>query len=191
MADTRHDGDRPRLPVRYREATEQDASGIAMLHAESWRRHYRGAYLDSYLDGDVVADRLEVWANRLAPPRLLQYTVVADSGGGVIGFAHTLFDHDPIWGALLENLHVGSDLKGLGIGTQLMSHAASGLLRHRPRGPIHLWVLDQNEAAQSFYDARGGTRVESALRGPFPGGGRAMGHRYFWPDASMLVVQGD
>ncbi len=189
MADTRRNRALSASVVQYREATEKDASGIAALHAESWRRHYRGAYLDSYLDGDVVADRLEVWAKRLAPPRLLQYTVVAESGGGVIGFAHTMFDHDPRWGALLENLHVRSDLKGLGIGTQLMSHAASGLLRHRPRGPIHLWVLDQNEAAQSFYDARGGTRVESALRGPFPGGGRAMGHRYFWLDASVLVLK--
>jgi hypothetical protein len=98
MADTQSDRDRPALVVQYREATERDASGIALLHAESWRRHYRGAYLDSYLDGDVVADRLEVWTNRLAPPRLLQHTVVADNGGGVIGFAHTIFDHDPKWG---------------------------------------------------------------------------------------------
>jgi len=190
MTDTRHNRDLPALVVQYREATENDASNIAVLHAESWRRNYRGAYLDSYLDGDVVADRLEVWSNRLAPPRLHQYTVVADSGGGAIGFAHVVFDEDPIWGALLENLHVRSDLKGLGIGTQLMSHATLGLLQHRPRGSIHLWVLDQNRAAQSFYDARRGARVESELRGPFPGGGRAVGHRYFWPDASMLVVQG-
>ncbi len=53
---------------------------------------------------------------------------------------------------------------------------------------MHLWVLDQNKAAQTFYDARGGTRVDSALRGPFPGGGSAVGHRaYFWPEAALLV----
>ncbi len=28
------------------------------------------------------------------------------SGGGLIGFAHTAFDEDPTWGALLDNLHV-------------------------------------------------------------------------------------
>ena len=42
--------------VRYRDATERDADFVAALHAESWRRHYRGAYLDSYLDGDVITD---------------------------------------------------------------------------------------------------------------------------------------
>jgi ribosomal protein S18 acetylase RimI-like enzyme len=174
--------------VTYREATEHDAAGIAVLHAESWRLHYRGAYLDSYLDGDVVSDRLDVWTSRLAPPRQSQYTVVAEGGAGIVGFAHTVFDHDPQWGALLDNLHVSSDLKGSGIGTQLLSRAALGLLQHRPAGSIHLWVLDQNTAAQGFYDARGGTRVETHLRGPFPGGGRALGHRYFWPDASLLLV---
>ncbi|MGO9559572.1 MAG: hypothetical protein ACLPQS_09625 [Acidimicrobiales bacterium] len=51
-----------------------------------------------------------------------------------------------------------------------------------------LWVLAQNTAAQSFYDARGGTRVETTIRGPFPGGGKAVGHRYFWPDPSQLIT---
>ncbi|HUY67334.1 MAG TPA: GNAT family N-acetyltransferase [Acidimicrobiales bacterium] len=189
MADARFDHHRPAPVVHYREATEQDAGDIAALHADSWRRHYRGAYLDSYLEGDVVADRLEVWTARLAPPRHDQCTVIADAGGEVVGFAHTVFDIDPIWGALLDNLHVRSRLKGTGIGTRLLSHAALGLLRHRPSDAIHLWVLDQNKAAQSFYDARGGIRVDSQLRGPFPGGGTAIGYRYFWPDASSLIVR--
>jgi hypothetical protein len=48
----------------YREATAGDAEAIAGLHADSWRRHYRGAYLDSYLDSDV-ADRMAEWSGRL------------------------------------------------------------------------------------------------------------------------------
>ena len=174
--------------VQYREATELDSRAIAALHADSWRRHYRGAYADSYLDGDIVPERLEAWTIRLAPPRLNQATVCADVDGNVVGFAHTMFGHDPRWGALLDNLHVRSDLKGLGIGTRLLSEAATVLIRHRPTEPLYLWVLDQNTVAQSFYSSRGGTRVESTLRGPFPGGGRAVGHRYFWPDPHRLIV---
>jgi ribosomal protein S18 acetylase RimI-like enzyme len=178
--------DIPASEVRYREATEHDADAIARLHADSWRRHYRGAYSDAYLDGDVESDRQEVWHTRLAPPRLNQHTVVADRGGEVIGFVHIVFDHDPKWGALVDNLHVRSDLKGGGIGTRLLSEAAGELLRTHPAGPLYLWVLGQNDAAQSFYEARGGSRVETEVRGPFPGGGSAVGHRYAWADPSTL-----
>jgi ribosomal protein S18 acetylase RimI-like enzyme len=180
----------PEPVVQYRDATALDAEPIATLHADSWRRHYRGAYLDSYLDGDVVADRHEVWTSRLAPPRVSQFTVVADGGDEVVGFAHTVLDNDPRWGSLLENVHVRSDRKRSRIGTRLLSEVGKRLLELRPSGSLYLWVLDQNIAGQSFYDARGGTRVETALRGPFPGGGRALGHRYHWPDPARLLVSG-
>ncbi|MEU4563183.1 hypothetical protein AB0F72_32800 [Actinoplanes sp. NPDC023936] len=52
--------------ARFRFAEAADAAGIAALHADSWRRHYRGAYSDSFLDGDVIADRHAVWSARLA-----------------------------------------------------------------------------------------------------------------------------
>src|SRR6266545_1171398 len=51
--------------LRFRLASPADAKAVADLHADSWRRHYRGAYSDAFLDGDVVADRLAVWTARL------------------------------------------------------------------------------------------------------------------------------
>ena len=95
---------------------------------------------------------------------------------------------DLVWGALLDHLHVRSDLKRRGVGAHLLSEIATALGRDRPSQPLHLWVLDQNTNAQAFYESRGGTRVETALRGPFPGGGKALGHRYFWPEPRRLVI---
>lgn len=114
--------------------------------------------------------------------------MIARCGNEVVGFAHTILDHDAVWGSLLENLHVTSDLKRSGIGSHLLSETARRLLRVRPEGSLYLWVLDQNTAAQVFYGARGGSRVETQLRGPFPGGGRALGHRYHWTDPTRLLV---
>jgi len=176
--------------VSCRFAAEDDAEAIAALHAHSWQRHYRGAYLDSYLDGDVIADRIEVWRQRLNEPVEQRITIVADQKGALVGFAHLVFDQDPTWGSLLDNLHVLVDQKRQGIGTLLLSAVAAELLRSRPSGSLYLWVLDQNEPAQLFYDARGGVRVGSEPRGPFPGGGRAMGHRYAWSDPSLLIPVG-
>ena len=44
---------------------------VATLHAESWRAHYRGAYRDEYLDGEVVQARIRVWKERLSRRRRL------------------------------------------------------------------------------------------------------------------------
>jgi ribosomal protein S18 acetylase RimI-like enzyme len=189
MAQAPQHSARSAVRVEYRDADEADAETIAELHADSWRRHYRGAYRDAYLDGDVVTDRQVVWRKRLAPPRHHQSTICAERAGRLLGFAHTVFDHDPTWGALLDNVHVRNDEKGHGIGTRLLSEAATALRRHQPAGSLYLWVLDQNIAAQSFYDARGGIRVGTERRGPFPGGGTALAHRYAWPQPGQLIVE--
>ncbi len=175
------------VAVQYLDATRCDADSIAALHADSWQRHYRGAYLDSYLDGNVLEDRQVAWRSRLAQPTSGHFIVVARHGNEVLGFAHTILDEDPLWGSLLENLHVRSHLKRAGMGSRLLSEVAQRLLRLRPEASLHLWVLDQNTDAQAFYDARGGIRVETQLRGPFPGGGRATGHRYHWSHPTRLL----
>jgi ribosomal protein S18 acetylase RimI-like enzyme len=176
------------VSVQFFEATDRDADSIGLLHADSWRRHYRGAYLDSYLDGDVATDRQEVWQGRLAGSTEGQFTVVARHEDDVVGFAHTVLDEDPDWGSLLENLHVRNDMKRSGIGSRLLAETAKRLIPLRPATSLHLWVLDQNVAAQAFYKARGGVRIETQRRGPFPGGGHALGHRYHWADPRRLLV---
>ncbi|MGH9096910.1 MAG: GNAT family N-acetyltransferase [Acidimicrobiales bacterium] len=177
----------------FREASARDVEAIASLHADSWQRHYRGAYLDSFLDGDVVADRQAVWTERLTQPGEGQFTIVAELDGVVVGFVHMILDADPTWGTLLDNLHVTNDLKRHGIGTRLLVESARGLVKRQPAGGFYLWVLDQNKAAQSFYAARGGARVETMVRGPFPGGGNALGHRIAWSDPTHghMVPRGD
>lgn len=64
------------LAVQYLDASDRDADSFAALHADSWRRHYRGAYFDSYLDGDIVTNRQEVWRSRLDQPRCRHHGVV-------------------------------------------------------------------------------------------------------------------
>lgn len=174
--------------MKYRGATARDVEAIAGLHADSWRRHYRGALSDAFLDGDVVADRLAVWTDRLTKPKPDQYTIVADDDGTVVGFAHTSLDEDPKWGALLDNLHVVHARKRGGIGTRLMAEAATVVLERRPFAGLYLWVLEQNTAAQAFYAARDGACIEREIA-PATGGGTTVRLRYVWPDPSALLAQ--
>lgn len=180
-------GSRAQLLQRPRAATIRDVDAIAALHADSWRRNYRGAYLDEFLDGDVFADRLAVWTERLTQLGSNTHTIVAELDGTVVGFAHTILDRDPTLGALLENLHVTHELKRHGVGTRLTAESARAVIQRRPSTGLYLTVLEQNAAAQAFYEARGGISVGPKLAGPFPGGGEAMVITYAWPDPSRLI----
>ena len=154
-----------------RAAVPDDADRVALLHADSWRRYYRGAYADSYLDGDVVGERRAVWSSRLADPAPTgSLTIVAEDGGpGLVGFVHTVFDADGRWGSLLDNLHVAHDRQRSGVGAALLIRAAGAVAERATGNSMYLWVLEQNTAAQRFYRALGGARVEAAAV-PAPGG---------------------
>ena len=175
-------------PITYRHATPLDAEAVGRLHADSWRRHYRGAYSDAYLDGGVVEERVAVWTERLGDDRRDRYTLVAVRDASIVGFAHTRLDEDPVWGALLDNLHVSYVCTRQGVGRVLMSETARVLGERRPAGGLYLWVLQQNTAAQAFYQAQGGICVEEAVGGPFPGGGRAPSLRLAWTSPAQLVL---
>ena len=176
----------------FRRAGFDDALAVARLHADSWRRHYRGAYADAFIDGDVERDRLQVWTERLSTRDGTTATILAEDGSCLVGFAHVIFDENDQYGSLIDNLHVVFARKRGGVGTQLMSHAAAAVVG-RGRGGLHLWVLEQNTAAQDFYEDRGGTCTGRRLVSP-PGGvaGRLNGSpvalRYVWADPALLIV---
>lgn len=175
--------------LRFRSAWPNDAEQVALLHADSWRRHYRGAYADSFLDGDIAADRRSVWSVRLATPTGTD-TILAEREDRLVGFIHVAFDHDPRWGSLIDNLHVHHTEQRTGIGTQLLAHAARSVTAGATGNAMYLWVLQQNTAAQQFYRASGATCVETAPVPP-PGGdptrlnGTPACLRMVWPDASQ------
>jgi GNAT superfamily N-acetyltransferase len=199
--------------VRFRQAGPRDAQAVAALHADSWRRHYRGAYSDSFLDGDVATDRMAVWSDRLQRPDAVSCTILAEDGDGLVGFAHVVFDDDPAWGALLDNLHVVHGHKRGGIGSRLLALTAEAVIERTQAPPaptapapaepaqtggsppagLYLWVLEQNADAQAFYEARGGRCVGRGLTDP-PGGdssrlnGSPAKLRYAWPDPSVLLA---
>lgn len=162
--------------MRFRAARPSDADRVAALHADSWRRHYRGAYADAFLDGDVESDRRSVWSSRLRAVDAHTVTIVAEQGDDLVGFVHVVLDEDAQWGSLLDNLHVTSTLHRQGVGSELISR----------------WVLEQNSSAQVFYGRHGGRCAERSLVGA-PGGvpsrlnGSPVKLRYVWPDAGRLT----
>ena len=179
--------------LRFRAAWPDDAHAVAGLHADSWQRHYRGAFSDAFLDHDAAGYLLTQWTERLATPDPRARTILANRDGEVVGFAHTLLGQDATWGALLDNLHVWHGLKRQGTGTRLLALTAQAVLDWSPFSGLYLWVLEQNNDARAFYAARGST-CAGREDVPPPGGdparlnGKPKNLRYAWPDPSRLLA---
>ncbi len=152
---------------------------VATLHAESWRAHYRGAYRDEYLDGDVVEDRLRVWEERLSTPAPNQFVVLAEEDDDLIGFACAYGGDDETWGSFLDNIHVRPEHQRRGVGAGLVAEVAAWCRANYADCGLYLWVLQQNRRAQRFYRRLGASEEGGEISEP-PGGGQIHGRRYAW-----------
>jgi GNAT superfamily N-acetyltransferase len=169
-----------------RRATLQDSESIARLHASSWQAHYRGILKEEFLNSQVHENRLQLWQSRLENPPPNQYVLVALQEDTLCGFACVYFKEDPLWGSLLDNLHVSADYKGQGIGTRLLKSAAFWACRQDPAIPFYLWVYAGNESARKFYERLGAVNTQTQVADN-PDGGQAAVCRYVWRQVNQLV----
>ncbi len=130
--------------LEYCSAKPSDAEGIAALHAESWRRSYRGIFPDEFLDGDLLDDRRRVWRERLDQPADSQCVVIAVEDSRVAGFICAYGAHDLQWGSFIDNIHVALGCKRRGIGSSLMKQAGAQLASAHREAGINLWVRKAN-----------------------------------------------
>jgi len=172
--------------IVLRAAQFSDYRAISKLHAESWRQNYRGIYSDHFLDNEVEQDRLNVWQQRLKSPSSNQYVTIATLDGAISGFACLYLNNDPIFGSLLDNLHVSPDQKRSGVGRLLMKECAKYICNNASSTKMYLWVFESNKNARNFYERLGGKNFETITKqnndGTF-----SRSCRYIWDDVSMII----
>jgi ribosomal protein S18 acetylase RimI-like enzyme len=147
--------------IQIRPAHFEDYNAIAKLHADSWRRTYRGILSDHYLDHEVEQDRLKVWHERLLSPSDNQLILVATTADMLAGFCCVYMDHDPTFGSLIDNLHVTSGMQKSGVGKKLVQEAAKYINDHARHPKTYLWVYESNYNARLAYEKLGGTHFET------------------------------
>lgn len=172
--------------IGYRMAKRSDAEAIASLHARSWRENYRGAFLDSFLDGDLLGERLRVWSERLEHPSVDQLAQLAVEGANLVGFVCAYGAHDPQWGSLIDNLHVAAAAMRRGVGSTLMRLAGVWLARRYPDLGVYLLVLEDNSPARRFYEQLGGQSAGVSTMETH-GGAMVRSCRYVWPRPQALA----
>jgi len=159
---------------------------IAQLHVDSWRSAYRDILDPAYLAGPIERERRDVWAARFAEPNPDMQVTIAEDGTGAIGFVCTFGNEDPVWGAMVDNLHVLPRAKGGGVGRALLVAAGEWTASRYPGAGLHLWVFEANEPARNFYDRMGGVVVETIVEPNPAGGGESLSLRYAWSDPAAL-----
>ncbi len=167
-----------------RHAHTKDYETIGTLHAESWRRTYRGILSDTYLDNNLVSERTAYWAGKLGGLKKNEFVLIAERNGEPVGFIAVMDKPEAGYDALIDNLHVRPDQKGLGTGSLLMRAAATEL-QCSGRKSVYLWVLKGNTAAEGFYISRGARTLDSG-RTDF-GGKMVEETRFVWDTLEGLL----
>ena len=165
--------------MRIREGARADLDSVARIHAASWRDSYRGIMDDSFLDGPVIADRLDAWAQRLDAPPNPAVLLVAEDDAEVLGFVYVCPDDDPDR-LLLDNLHVSAASRGRGVGLALMQQMGR-VLADIGHTRVRLLVLEGNDGACRFYDRLCGQRQPIVHKG-FRGLGPFASIPFTWDD---------
>ncbi len=167
------------MEIIFRGAQKTDAPQIALLHAENWRKTYRGILLDEFLDGDIFENRKNLWEQRLTRPPANQFICAAFEHQKLAGFVCVFGENDPKWGSLIDNLHVAEASRGHGIGKKLMKNAANWVNENYPKNGFYLWVYEKNASARRFYENLGAATPEMIVK-ENPGGGSANSIRCVW-----------
>jgi GNAT superfamily N-acetyltransferase len=172
------------LPVEIREASVEDAPGIAWTHVESWRATYHGIVPQAYLDSLQVEEFEERWRTRLIDPSDMM-VYVADHVGRVCGFASGGPARKQMSGfsGELYAIYVSPDACAKGIGSRLFWTIARKLSTSGHQG-MYVWVLRENPS-RGFYEHLGGTTLTAC---EIEIGGKSLEElSYGWPDLGAAV----
>jgi GNAT superfamily N-acetyltransferase len=111
--------------ITIRCAVSSDAATVASLHTASWRDAYATVLDPTYLAGPIADERRLFWSDRLGRPDPRRTILLAETTDATaLGFGCVYRDRDPVWGSLIDNLHVLPRMRGRRIGAYLMTALA-------------------------------------------------------------------
>jgi GNAT superfamily N-acetyltransferase len=148
--------------VHLREATPDDAPGIARVHVDTWRDTYASFMPAEYLAAMSYDKSTKMFQSLLKRNPPDTKTFVADVGGkvGIVGAStggYNSLGHKD-YQAELIGIYVLPAFQHQGVGRQLVRAVKEHLLQLKARGII-VWVFADNPN-RSFYEHIGGSLVE-------------------------------
>ena len=170
--------------IKIREATPDDAAGIARVHVESSRTTYGGLLPEEAFAAMTFERRLSNWSKTLGGEEGGEFVFVAEDEGQIVGFASggPEREGDADFDGELYTVYLLPEQQRRGTGRRLSRAVAERLARLGFRSMM-LWVLEENPACR-FYEALGGARVREE---EIERGGRSLKKvAYGWADIEAL-----
>ena len=172
--------------MKIRQAVPADAVSIAEIHTASWRNTYAAVLTSTYLAQNVPSERRQLWDERLSSPNENQRVIVAEIQEDVVGFACVFTKNHDSWGSYLDNLHVGTNYQGKGVGRALIGEVARWCESQSPGNGLYLSVNQDNLRAQRFYLDLGAHNAESGVWSA-PDGSKVPTYWFAWNSVSLLA----
>ncbi len=147
--------------IVLRDATPDDAAGLARMHVDAWRAAYAAIFPQEVLAQLSVPKRQAAFAHQLAAEQSAQapeWTIAAAAGAEIVGFASggPSRDDDAATAGELYALYVAPAQWDRGVGSQLMAETVRRLHGGQFADAL-VWVLEDNERGRRFYERRGWT----------------------------------
>lgn len=132
-----------------REPRSEEASAIADVHVATWKEAYSHLLPEDFFSEEYVAGRHRMWQHVLTHPRDDMIVRVAETEGGIVGFAWVgpgegINGEEPPRDRLLYAIYVLAAHYGTGVGQALLDGTLGD-------GPAMLWVAKENPRATAFY----------------------------------------
>lgn len=137
-------------------AKEKDAKKIAAIMIDSWQKNFKDIVPEEVLYGMDPVKTSKV-INKSINNGNIFVAVQENKVVGFVGVGENRIKECPKWEAEIQAIHVNYDVKGSGIGTQLLEKALTEL-KNRKYKVVGLSVFESNPA-NKFYKKHGGYLV--------------------------------
>ncbi len=143
--------------LKIRQMKMEDASFVAAIHSFSWRKAYQHLLPSHYLESLDLAKIEQNWKTGMEVNADV-VRLVAVQDGQIIGYAAGLENRSqdliPAEGELWA-LYIHPEFWRHHVGTALFEDYSREMLK-RNWSRFLIWVLEENQAARSFYQMKGG-----------------------------------
>lgn len=150
------------MGIHIRRAIKEDISGIAKVHADSWKTTYKGIFTNEILDNITYEQREKQWENIFQKEDNSQYGFVAETlTGEIIGFIDGGIERTGTYNCDMElyAIYILQKYQGLKVGKRLFQAFLSKCKKNNMQSLL-VWVVTNNPS-KKFYEKYNPEKIDT------------------------------